>query len=111
MSDLSEKHCVPCVSGTKPLDPATILELARDLRAGWQVVEMHHLEKDYRFPDFKKALQFTVSVGELAEEQGHHPDFFLGWGQVRLTLWTHSAGGLTESDFVMAAKIDRLNQA
>ena len=73
-------------------------------------MENHHLEREYRFPDFKAALRFTNSVGELAEQEGHHPDFFLGWGQVKLKIWTHSANGLTESDFVMAAKIDRLEQ-
>lgn len=109
MSNLSNKRCVPCETGSKPLDPAVILKLSQELSAGWQVVEMHRLEKDFRFPDFKQALRFTNSVGELAEEQGHHPDFALGWGRVRLTLCTHSAGGLTENDFIMAGKIDGLS--
>jgi len=73
---------------------------------GWNVVEGHHLEKEYAFPDFASALAFVDRVGALAEEQGHHPDLFLAWGRVRITIWTHKIDGLTESDFVLAAKAD-----
>ncbi|MBI2132540.1 MAG: 4a-hydroxytetrahydrobiopterin dehydratase, partial [Candidatus Tectomicrobia bacterium] len=75
---------------------------------GWRVVDEHHLEKEYKFPDFRKAMDFTVRVGELAERQGHHPDIYLAWGKVRLTIWTHKIDGLTESDFVFAAKADQV---
>ncbi len=74
----------------------------------WQVVDEHHLEKEYKFKDFRQALDFTNKVGELAEAQGHHPDIYLAWGRVKLTVWTHKIDGLTESDFVFAAKADRL---
>jgi 4a-hydroxytetrahydrobiopterin dehydratase len=73
-------------------------------------VDEHHLHKSFKFKDFREALDFTNSVGELAEAQGHHPDIYLAWGKVEITLWTHKIDGLTESDFVMAAKIQRLQQ-
>lgn len=74
----------------------------------WQVVEEHHLKRSFKFPDFKSALAFVNLVGGIAEEQGHHPDIVLGWGKVEITTWTHAVDGLTESDFILAAKIDRL---
>jgi 4a-hydroxytetrahydrobiopterin dehydratase len=74
----------------------------------WSVVDEHHVQRTFRFPDFRQALAFTNRVGELAEEQGHHPDLCLGWGKVDVSIWTHKINGLTESDFVLAAKIDRL---
>jgi 4a-hydroxytetrahydrobiopterin dehydratase len=75
---------------------------------GWKVVNEHHLEKSYTFPDFAQALAYVNKVGAMAEEQGHHPDLLLGWGKVVVTTWTHKIDGLTESDFVLAAKCDRL---
>jgi 4a-hydroxytetrahydrobiopterin dehydratase len=108
MVDLASRSCVPCRGGVPPLDASAIEQLSRQLGGGWRAVNDHHLEKSWRFPDFKQALAFTNRVGELAEEQGHHPDVHLGWGKVRLELWTHKIDGLTESDFVLAAKIDRL---
>lgn len=76
--------------------------------AGWRVVEDHHLERDYVFPDFASALAFTNAIGALAEKADHHPDILLGWGKVRVTLWTHRTNGLTEKDFMLADKIERL---
>jgi 4a-hydroxytetrahydrobiopterin dehydratase len=78
------------------------------LGGGWDIVSEHHLEKEYKFKDFRAALDFTNRVGELAEAQGHHPDIYLAWGKVKLTLWTHKIDGLTESDFIFAAKADSL---
>jgi 4a-hydroxytetrahydrobiopterin dehydratase len=72
------------------------------------VVGEHHLEKEYTFPDFAQALAFTNAVGAIAEEEGHHPDIYLAWGKARVTIWTHKVDGLTRSDFVLAAKIDRV---
>ena len=86
-----------------------LTRLAHELKGGWQVVNEHHLEKEYEFKNFREALEFTNRVGELAEEQGHHPDIYLAWGKVKLTIWTHKIDGLTESDFVFAAKVGRLN--
>ena len=85
-----------------------LAKLAGELGGGWQVIAEHQLEKEYRFADFRDALAFTNRVGELAEAQGHHPDIYLAWGKVKLTIWTHKINGLTESDFVMAAKADQL---
>ena len=106
--DLASRSCVPCRGGTPALTRAEIEPLHRLLGGGWQVVDGHHLERLYRFADFRQALAFVNRVGELAEEQGHHPDIQLAWGRVLLSLWTHKIDGLTESDFVLAAKADRL---
>lgn len=106
MSDLASKECVPCKGGTPPLSGSELEALARDLGGDWRVRDGHHLEKEYEFEDFRSAMEFAIRVGELAEQQGHHPDIYLAWGKVRLTVWTHKIDGLTESDFVFAAKAD-----
>ncbi|MGH9318904.1 MAG: 4a-hydroxytetrahydrobiopterin dehydratase [Vicinamibacteria bacterium] len=106
--DLASKSCVPCRGGVPPLKGSELSALLEKLGNGWQVVREHHLEKEYAFPDFKSALDFTVRVGEVAEAEGHHPDIYLAWGKVKLQIWTHKIDGLTESDFVLAAKSDKL---
>jgi 4a-hydroxytetrahydrobiopterin dehydratase len=103
---LASKSCVPCKGGTPPLKGAELDALARELGGGWKVVDGHHLEKEFRFRNFKEALAYTNKVGGIAEKEGHHPDFHLAWGLVRLTIWTHKVNGLTESDFILAAKAD-----
>jgi 4a-hydroxytetrahydrobiopterin dehydratase len=108
MTALADKECVPCKGGAAPLKGPALEKLAQQLGTGWQVIGEHHLEREFKFKDFREALSFTNRVGELAEAQGHHPDIFLTWGKVKLTLWTHKVDGLTESDFVFAAKADRL---
>ena len=108
MSGLAERECTPCQGGVPPLKGEDLARLVTELDGGWQVVADHHLEKEYRFKDFRGALEFTNKVGELAEAQGHHPDIYLAWGKVKLTIWTHKVNGLTESDFVLAAKADTL---
>ena len=108
MSALAEKDCIPCKGGVPPLKGNELEKVARELDSGWRVINEHHLEKEYKFKNFREALDFTNKVGELAESQGHHPDIYLAWGQVKLTIWTHKIDGLTESDFVMAAKADKL---
>ncbi len=107
-SDLAEKACVPCKGGVPPLKGEELKALWAKLDSSWQVIEEHHLEKAFKFKNFRQALDFVVKVGELAEEQGHHPDIYLSWGKVKITIWTHKIDGLTESDFILAAKIDRL---
>jgi len=109
MSELAEQACVPCKGGIPPLNGPALAELQRKLGNHWEVINGHHLEKNFTFKNFREALDFTNKVGELAEEQGHHPDIYLTWGRVKITIWTHKIDGLTESDFVMAAKIDRLD--
>jgi len=108
MAALAEKECVPCKGGVEPLKGNDLRTLGAELNQGWQIVRGHHLEREFKFKDFREALNFTDKVGELAEEQGHHPDIYLSWGKVKVTIWTHKIDGLTESDFVLAAKIDRL---
>jgi 4a-hydroxytetrahydrobiopterin dehydratase len=110
-SRLAGLRCVPCRGDTPPLRGEALAALARELGGGWRVVDAHHLEKEYRFPDFREALAFTNAVGGLAEEQGHHPDVHLAWGRVRLEIWTHHIKGLTESDFVLAAKADAIRDS
>jgi 4a-hydroxytetrahydrobiopterin dehydratase len=105
-SELTSKQCVPCSRKTPPLDSAAIQRLRQQLGEGWNVAVDHHLEKEYSFRDFKEALAFTNRVGAIAEEQGHHPDILLQWGKVKLTIWTHSIDGLSENDFILAAKAD-----
>jgi len=108
MTALAEKDCVPCKGGVPPLKGDELANMSAQLNGGWRVVNEHHLEKEYKFKDFRQALDFTNKVGELAEAQGHHPDIYLAWGKVKLTVWTHKIDGLTESDFVLAAKADKL---
>ena len=108
MTEKTAPQCVPCSAGVPALRGSHLQDLHKGLRDGWSIVDEHHLERAYRFRDFKTALDFTNRVGAVAEEYGHHPDIELSWGRVRLTLWTHKSGGLTESDFALAAQIDRL---
>ncbi len=105
---LAEKNCVPCRGGVSPLDADPVAGYLKQLEPGWESPRNHHLVKSYKFPDFKSALAFVDQVGAMAEEQGHHPDLYLAWGKVRVEVWTHKIDGLTESDFILAAKIDQL---
>jgi 4a-hydroxytetrahydrobiopterin dehydratase len=107
MSELASKTCVPCRGGVAPLKGKELANLQKQVPQ-WQVVNEHHLTRNFTFPDFRKALDFVNRVGELAEEQGHHPNILLTWGRAEVTTWTHKIDGLTESDFIMAAKIDKL---
>jgi len=104
---LSRKECVPCKGGVPPLKGAELAQLKEQVD-GWDVIEEHHISKTYKFSDFVKALAFVNKVGEIAEEQGHHPDIFLTWGKASIKTWTHKINGLTESDFILAAKIDEI---
>ncbi len=104
---LASKTCVPCRGGVPALKGNDLQTPQKEVPQ-WSVVNEHHLTKTFTFPDFKQALDFVNRVGAVAEEQGHHPDILLAWGKAEITLWTHKVNGLTESDFIMAAKIDRL---
>jgi 4a-hydroxytetrahydrobiopterin dehydratase len=106
MSDLASKRCAPCEAGTPPLGEEEVGRLAGELD-GWTVDGGKRLVKEYRFPDFRQALAFVDRLGEVAESEGHHPDVYLSWGKVRVELSTHSVGGLSENDFILAAKADR----
>ncbi|PYX45095.1 MAG: 4a-hydroxytetrahydrobiopterin dehydratase [Acidobacteria bacterium] len=106
--DLADKICVPCRGGVPPLRGDDLEKLLQEVPL-WKVEREHHIHREFNFEDFQQALDFVNRVGALAEEQGHHPDIFLAWGKADITLWTHKIDGLTESDFIMAAKIDRLS--
>ncbi len=106
MSDLASKQCMPCQGGVPPLTQSQCESLLAKLDV-WEVVDQHHLKKRYRFPDFVTALDFVNKIGAIAEEQGHHPNISFTWGWVEIKLYTHKIDGLSESDFILAAKIDR----
>jgi 4a-hydroxytetrahydrobiopterin dehydratase len=90
-----------------PLKGDELKTLLKELD-GWNIVDEHHLKKRLSFKDFREAQVFVNRVGDLAEEQGHHPDISFGWGFAEIAIWTHKIDGLTESDFILAAKIDQL---
>ena len=104
---LADQTCIPCKGGVPALKGEALAKLNAEV-PDWQVVDEHHLHKVFRFPDFRKALDFVNRAGGIAEEQGHHPDILLAWGKAEITIFTHKINGLTESDFVLAAKIDRV---
>lgn len=105
---LATRDCKPLKTGAPALRGEALNGLATRLGGGWQVVESHHLVKQFDFKDFKQALEFTNRIGAVAEAQDHHPDIALSWGKVGVTLWTHTVGGLSENDFILAAKVDAL---
>jgi 4a-hydroxytetrahydrobiopterin dehydratase len=104
---LADEKCIPCSGGIPAMKGKELAELARTLGGDWRVVDEHHLEKEFTFPDFAQALAFTNRIGAIAEEEGHHPDIYLSWGKVGVKIWTHKVDGLTRADFVLAAKMDR----
>ena len=107
MSNLASRQCIPCRGGVLPLKGIELGKLIKELK-GWEIAGEHHLLKSYSFTDFGEALEFVNRLGQLAEEQGHHPDIRFGWGYAEVTIYTHKIDGLTESDFILAAKIDGL---
>jgi 4a-hydroxytetrahydrobiopterin dehydratase len=107
MSELASKNCVPCRGGTPPLAGKELEALAKEV-PDWKVIDGHHITRAFKFKNFVDALAFVNKVGALAEQQGHHPDICLAWGKAEVTTWTHSINGLSESDFILASKIDRL---
>lgn len=106
--DLSKKRCMPCRGGVLPLKGESLTELRRYLDKNWKVVEDHHLEREFVFKNFQEALIFTNKIGEVAEQEDHHPDILLSYGKVTVLLWTHKIDGLSESDFILAAKYDTI---
>lgn len=106
---LSEKSCVPCRGGIPPLTREEIEPLFKELK-GWEVKDDSRLLKSYKFKDFKSSLDLAIKIGELAESENHHPDLLVRWGELGIELWTHAIGGLTESDFILAAKIDQIKE-
>ncbi|MGH7882318.1 MAG: 4a-hydroxytetrahydrobiopterin dehydratase [Candidatus Dormibacteraceae bacterium] len=108
---LVERRCLPCEGGVKPLSTVEAEPLLNQLASHWSIEsakDHQQLVKRFGFPDFKSAVDFVNRITEVAEAEGHHPDLLVQWGSVRVQLWTHAAGGLTENDFILAAKLDRL---
>jgi 4a-hydroxytetrahydrobiopterin dehydratase len=108
MEELAKRHCVPCHGGTPRLTGGNLTWIASQLGGGWQLEGETKLRKSFRFPDFATALAFVNQVGAIAEAEGHHPDVLLAWGKVQIELWTHAIDGLSEADFILAAKIDTI---
>ena len=110
MSSLSNKSCVPCRGGIPPLTEKEYEPLLTELGDEWEVIDTHHLEKTILLKNFAEALTLTNQVGSIAEKEGHHPDIELGWGRVKIIIWTHKVDGLSESDFILAAKISAIGK-
>ena len=108
LMSLHTNECIPCKGGIPPLNKSQISPLIEELGNDWIVVNDHHLERKFEFNDFQTALDFVNSAGEICEQQAHHADFELGWGRVKVSIWTHKIDGLAESDFYLAAKINQI---
>ncbi|MBP9719500.1 MAG: 4a-hydroxytetrahydrobiopterin dehydratase [Candidatus Levybacteria bacterium] len=113
MSDLIKKHCIPCESGEPPISDQKEEEMLKQVqhdKGEWILLRdgTHKLRRQFTFKDFKEAIAFVNKVAEVAEEQGHHPDIYIFYNKVQIDLFTHAVGGLSENDFIMAAKIDLL---
>jgi 4a-hydroxytetrahydrobiopterin dehydratase len=109
-AELAANKCIPCKGGVPPLEGDALFKMHEELNSSWQLVDEHHLEKEYKFDGFKPAVDFTNVVADIAEEQDHHPDILLAWGKVKVTIWTHKIDGLTESDFYFAAKVEEASK-
>jgi 4a-hydroxytetrahydrobiopterin dehydratase len=107
-TDLSVEKCIPCSIDTPPMEGEELKEMLESIDSSWILVEDRKIEKNFKFKDFKTALDFVNKVGDIAEAEGHHPDIELGWGKVKITLLTHKIGGLSRNDFVLAAKINKI---
>jgi len=110
-STLAQKECVPCKGGVPPLEHERVQELLRELHDDWTIEQAYHLTRTFNFRNFADALAFTNRVGEIAETENHHPDIHLAWGRVKVEVWTHKIDGLTESDFIFAAKVDEAHES
>lgn len=105
---LTEQKCEPCSGDTPPLEGEELQSYYSRLDEGWELIDDHHLEKSYNFKNFRQALDFTVRIGEMSEQEGHHPEIILTWGNVRVSVYTHAIDGLSKNDFIWAAKADEL---
>ena len=110
--DLSKKKCVPCEGNIPPFDFSEIHKYLKKVD-GWNIVEDKldgfHLIKEFKFNNFIESQKFVNKVGDISEKEGHHPDIWFGWGYAKIKIFTHSIKGLAESDFILAAKIDKIN--
>ncbi len=109
-NNFANKKCIPCHGGMLPLKREQLEPLLKQLSKGWLVIENHHLEKDYKLSSFREVLKLVNMIGELAEKEGHHPDIFLSYDKLKIKLWTHKINGISESDIILAAKIDDISK-
>ena len=107
MNDLTQQKCKPCEIGTKPMEQEEAEKLRMSSTPSWNLMG-EHIEKSYTFKDFKEAMAFINNVADIAEGEGHHPDIFVSYNKVKITLMTHASKGLTLNDFIVAAKIDKI---
>lgn len=103
--ELAKRECVPCRGGVPPLTGEALASLHKALGSDWELIGEHHIEKEFHFKTYLEGADFTTKIAALAEAQGHHPDISLTWRKVKVTIWTHKIDGLTESDFILAAKV------
>ncbi len=106
--NLYDKKCVPCEGWVNPFDEAQIKTHLSQLRSKWGVLDATKIKKEFKFKDFREAMIFVNKVAELAETEGHHPDIHISYDKIIIELWTHAIRGLSENDFIMAAKIEKL---
>ncbi len=106
---LLKKKCIPCEGGAKPLNREEISEFQKELKSHWSVIEERKIQKEFVFDDFKKAIAFVNDIADCAEREGHHPDIYIMYNKVVIDLWTHAIEGLSENDFILAAKIESLH--
>lgn len=104
---LADQKCIPCRGGVPPMEREPANAMLKELASGWAINDAGHLERTYSFENFVDAMAFANKVGEIAEDEGHHPDLYVAWGKCGVEIWTHKISGLTESDFFLAAKADR----
>ena len=111
-TQLADRECVACTTDDDPLTGRALTDLYEEIDGDvWEIVDEHHLDGVYEFEDFRDALEFTKEVGELAEAEWHHPDIHLSWGEVEIEMWTHKIDGLYDTDFIMAARMDRIYES
>ena len=110
-SDLKQKSCIPCEGGVDPLKGEKLSPYSLFIHEDWSIVEEHHMLREFKFGDFREALNFTNRVGEIANQEGHHPDILLSYGKAVVTIWTHAIDGISENDFILAAKIDAIQSS
>lgn len=106
--DLTNKKCIPCEGGIPPLDSARVAEYQKHIQSGWRLTSDSKISREYSFRDYRNTIGFVNRVADLAEEEGHHPVMHVYYSKVVIELWTHAIGGLSENDFILAAKIDKL---
>ena len=108
MEELSKKKCVPCEGSAKPLDEDRINQLRKQIK-NWKICENHHLSKKFKFADFNSALDFINKIAKICDVENHHPNIEFSWGYAIITIYTHAIDGLSENDFILASKIDKIS--